>query len=78
MKYLNESGLNYLIQKIKSLIKVNSVNGQTGDVTITTPTKTSDLTNDSGFITGDITRIKVVTEYPATEENGVLYILAGT
>lgn len=30
---------------------VQSVNGQDGDVTITVPTKTSDLTNDSGFIT---------------------------
>lgn len=31
---------------------VQSVNGQTGAVTIAVPTKTSDLTNDSGFITG--------------------------
>lgn len=31
---------------------VKSVNGDTGDVTVTVPTKTSDLTNDSGFITG--------------------------
>ena len=30
---------------------VQSVNGQDGDVTITVPTKTSDLTNDSGFLT---------------------------
>lgn len=30
---------------------VTSVNGKTGDVTITVPTKTSDLTNDSGFVT---------------------------
>lgn len=30
---------------------VQSVNGQDGDVTIAVPTKTSDLTNDSGFIT---------------------------
>lgn len=30
---------------------VTSVNGSTGDVTINVPTKTSDLTNDSGFIT---------------------------
>ena len=29
---------------------VTSVNGQTGDVTLTIPTKTSDLTNNSGFI----------------------------
>lgn len=31
---------------------VQSVNGATGDVTVAVPTKTSDLTNDSGFITG--------------------------
>jgi len=30
---------------------VSSVNGQTGDVTLSIPTKTSDITNDSGFIT---------------------------
>ena len=30
---------------------VSSVNGQTGAVTVTVPSKTSDLTNDSGFIT---------------------------
>lgn len=30
---------------------VQSVNGQTGAVTVTVPTKTSDLTNDSGYIT---------------------------
>lgn len=30
---------------------VTSVNGNTGDVTVTVPTKVSDLTNDSGFIT---------------------------
>ena len=30
---------------------VTSVNGQTGAVTVTVPTKTSDLTNDSGFLT---------------------------
>jgi len=29
---------------------VKSVNGQTGAVTVTVPTKTSDLTNDSGFL----------------------------
>ena len=32
-------------------VPVQSVNGQTGDVVISVPTKTSDLTNDSGFIT---------------------------
>ena len=31
---------------------VTSVNGNTGDVTIAIPTKTSDLTNDSDFMTG--------------------------
>ena len=31
--------------------RVTSVNGQTGEVTLSIPTKTSDLTNDSGFIT---------------------------
>ena len=31
---------------------VTSVNSSTGDVTITVPTKVSDLTNDSGFISG--------------------------
>lgn len=31
---------------------VQSVNGATGAVTVTVPTKVSDLTNDSGFITG--------------------------
>ena len=31
--------------------KVNSVNGQVGNVTINIPTKTSDLTNDSNFAT---------------------------
>lgn len=31
---------------------VTSVNGSTGAVSIAVPTKTSDLTNDSGFITG--------------------------
>lgn len=30
---------------------VSSVNGQTGDVSLSIPTKTSDLNNDSGFIT---------------------------
>lgn len=29
---------------------VTSVNGQTGDVVLSIPTKTSDLTNDSGFV----------------------------
>lgn len=32
-------------------VPVTSVNGQTGAVTIAVPTKTSELTNDSGFVT---------------------------
>ena len=31
--------------------KVDSVNGMTGDVVLDIPSKTSDLVNDSGFIT---------------------------
>lgn len=36
-----------------TLYAVSSVNGQTGAVTLSIPTKTSDLTNDSGFVTTD-------------------------
>lgn len=32
-------------------LPVTSLNGQTGDVTLTVPTKTSELTNDAGFLT---------------------------
>ena len=37
--------------KVSANVPVKSVNGQTGAVTIDVPTKTSQLTNDSGFIT---------------------------
>lgn len=37
--------------KVSANVPVTSVNGKTGAVTITVPTKTSQLTNDSGFIT---------------------------
>lgn len=40
-----------LKQAVQYHALVKSVNGQTGDVVLTIPTKTSDLTNDSGFIT---------------------------
>mgnify|MGYP003564013623 CR=1 FL=1 len=40
-----------LFEIINDYVPVTSVNGQTGAVTITVPTKTSQLTNDSGFIT---------------------------
>jgi hypothetical protein len=42
-------------QRLKQAVKyhapVTSVNGNTGDVTVTVPTKTSELTNDSTFVT---------------------------
>ena len=37
--------------KVSANVPVKSVNGQTGAVTITVPTKTSQLTNDSDYIT---------------------------
>ena len=37
--------------KVSADVPVKSVNGKTGAVNITVPTKTSQLTNDSGFIT---------------------------
>ena len=40
-----------LKQAVKEHSPVSSVNGQTGAVTVTVPTKTSDLTNDSTFVT---------------------------
>ena len=51
----------------------------TGDILdLEVPTKTSELTNDSNFITSaDVTRLQIVSEYPATEETGVLYIKIG-
>ena len=39
------------INKVTNISAVNSVNGLTGDVVLDIPTATSDLTNDSGFIT---------------------------
>ena len=36
---------------VEAFAPVTSVNGSTGAVTVNVPTKTSDLTNDSGFIT---------------------------
>ena len=42
-------------QRLKQAVQyhapVTSVNGSTGEVTVSVPTKTSELTNDSGFIT---------------------------
>lgn len=39
------------INKVTNISPVNSVNGLTGNVVLDIPTATSDLTNDSGFIT---------------------------
>ena len=58
-KYLDSTGLTYLWAKIKAWVQTYVSYGS-GKITIgnnevTVPTKTSDLTNDSGFITtGDI------------------------
>ena len=51
VKQTNASGQFTLVNHYVPNIPVTSVNGQTGAVTIAVPTKTSQLTNDSGFIT---------------------------
>lgn len=51
VKQTNASGQFTLVNHFVPNIPVASVNGQTGAVTIAVPTKTSELTNDSGFIT---------------------------
>lgn len=48
-KWVNDKGYVNASQAA-SAAPVQSVNGQTGDVSISVPTKTSDLTNDSGFV----------------------------
>lgn len=49
VKQTNASGQFTLVNHYVPSIPVTSVNGQTGAVTIAVPTKTSQLTNDSGF-----------------------------
>lgn len=51
VKQTNASGQFTLVNHYVPTVPVTSVNGQTGAVTIAVPTKTSELTNDSGFIT---------------------------
>lgn len=51
VKQTNASGQFTVVNHFVPSIPVTSVNGQTGAVTIAVPTKTSQLTNDSGFIT---------------------------
>ena len=48
---------------------VNSVNGMTGDVVLDIPSKTSDLVNDSGFLTQhqDISGLATKSEVQAVE-----------
>ena len=50
VKQTNASGQFTLVNHFVPNVPVTSVNGQTGAVTIAVPTKTSQLTNDSGFI----------------------------
>jgi len=54
-KYLNSDGLAYLWNKIKAAI----------------PTKTSQLTNDSGY-----KKVEVVTALPATPDIDTLYLIS--
>lgn len=51
VKQTNASGQFTLVNHFVPNIPVTSVNGQTGAVTIAVPTKTSELTNDSDFVT---------------------------
>lgn len=51
VKQTNASGQFTLVNHFVPNVPVTSVNGQTGAVTIAVPKKTSELTNDSGFIT---------------------------
>lgn len=50
VKQTNASGQFTLVNHYVPNIPVTSVNGQTGAVTIAVPTKTSQLTNDSGYV----------------------------
>lgn len=51
VKQTNASGQFTLVNHYVPNVPVTSVNGQTGAVTIAVPTKTSELTNDSDFVT---------------------------
>ena len=81
-------GLFEVINGYVPTIPVTSVNGETGDVTIAVPTKTSELTNDSGFITGagewsaSVTtatlssgRYEILYGGSTTENEGAIYII---
>ena len=73
VKQTNTSGqftlVNHYTPNVPNTI-VESVNGQTGAVTIAVPTKTSQLTNDSGFITSsDIPTIPTKTSQLENDSN---------
>lgn len=51
VKQTNASGQFTVVNHFVPNVPVTSVNGQTGAVTIAVPTKTSELTNDSDFVT---------------------------
>lgn len=72
VKQTNASGQFTLVNHFVPNIPVTSVNGQTGAVTIAVPTKTSQLQNDSGFITAsDIPTIPTKTSQ-LTNDSGFL------
>lgn len=57
---------------------IKTINGSSllGEGDINIPTKTSELTNDSNFVTGvGVSKIQVVTELPEVQEDGVLYLV---
>ena len=76
VKQTNASGQFTLVNHFVPSIPVTSVNGQTGAVTIVVPTKTSELTNDSGFITA--ADIPTVGEWVAVEGTTATLTEAGT
>ena len=72
VKQTNASGQFTLVNHFVPNVPVTSVNGQTGAVTIAVPTKTSQLTNDSGFITAsDIPTIPTATSQ-LTNDSGFI------
>ena len=72
VKQTNASGQFTLVNHFVPNVPVTSVNGQTGAVTIAVPTKASQLTNDSGFITSsDIPTIPTKTS-ELTNDSGFI------
>lgn len=74
VKQTNASGQFTLVNHFVPNVPVMSVNGQTGAVTIAVPTKTSELTNDSGFLTKN--NIVAGDNVTVTDENGNVKISA--